>query len=97
MQIQPRCTAAVKNAGLLKTTGNVHAASVVAAEVLVEKLAKTLCVSEQKFGTSHPVAALSIDSLTAVEIRHWFASELKSDVPEFVVLGNDSIGELGRS
>ena len=87
----------MNNAGLLKTTGNVHAASVVAAEVLVEKVAKTLYVSEEKFGTSHSVAALSIDSLTAVEIRQCFASELKSDVPEFVVLGNECIGELGRS
>ena len=97
MQIQPQGTAAVINAGLVKTTGNVHTPSVVAAEVLVEKVATSLCVLEENFGTSHPVAALSIESLTAVEIRHWFAIELKSDVPESVVLGNECIGELGKS
>lgn len=75
--MQPQGTAAVKYAGLLKRVGSADAASVIAAEVLVEKVATTLCVSEEDFGTSQPKTTLSIDYLTTVEIQHRFASELK--------------------
>ena len=77
VQMQPQGTAAVKYAGLLERVGSADAAGVIAAEVLVEKVATTLCVSEEDFGTSQPMTALSIDYLTAVEIRQRFASELK--------------------
>ena len=81
--MQPQGTAAVTYAGLLKRVGSADAASVVAAEVLGEKVATTLCVSEEDFGTSQPMTALSIDYLIAVEIRHRFASELKVMSPDF--------------
>ena len=68
--MQHHGTAAVKNAGLLKTAGSVDASSVVAAGMMLEKVATTLCVSEENFGTSHPMTALSIDSLTAGESWH---------------------------
>ena len=94
-QTQPQGTAA-NYASLLRTAGSLDAASAVATEALVKKLAKTLFVSEEDVDTSRPMSALGIDSLVAIEIRHWFASELKSDVPVFVILGNECIGEVGR-
>ena len=81
---------------LLSTAGTLDAASAVATEALVKKLAKTLFVAEEDVDTGRPMSALGIDSLVAIEIRHWFASELKSDVPVFFILGNQSIGEVGR-
>lgn len=83
-------------ANLLRSAGSIDAATAVATEALVKKLAKTLFVAEEDVDTSRPMSALGIDSLVAIEIRHWFASELKSDVPVFVILGNECIGEVGR-
>lgn len=95
-QTQPQNPTAANYANLLRTAGSLDAASAVATEALVKKLAKTLFVSEEDVDTSRPMSALGIDSLVAIEIRHWFASELKSDVPVFVILGNECIGEVGR-
>ena len=78
------------------TAGNLEAAGAVATEALVKKLAKTLFVAEEDVDTSRPMSALGIDSLVAIEIRHWFTSELKSDVPVLVILGNESIRQVGR-
>ena len=87
---------ATNYANLLKTAGSLDAASAVATEALVKKLAKTLFIAEEDVDASRPMSALGIDSLVAIEIRHWFASELKSDVPVFVILGNESLGQVGR-
>lgn len=95
-QTQPQNTTAANYANLLRTAGSLDAASAVATEALVKKLAKTLFLSEEDVDTSRPMSALGIDSLVAIEIRHWFAGELKSDVPVFVILGNECIAEVGR-
>ena len=81
---------------LLRTAGSLDAASAVATEAMVKKLAKTLFVAEEDVDTTRPMSAMGIDSLVAIEIRHWFASELKGDVPVLVILGNESIGQVGR-
>lgn len=96
IESQPPQGTAADYARLLGTAASFDAASVVAMEALVKKLAKTLFVAEEDVDTSRPMSALGIDSLVAIEIRHWFASELKSDVPVFVILGNESIGEVAR-
>lgn len=92
----PRPGAAADYANLLRAAGGPDAARAVATAALVAKLAKTLFVAEEDVDTGRPMSALGIDSLVAIEIRHWFASELRCDVPVFVILGNESIGEVGR-
>ena len=81
-------------AHLLRTADSLDVAGAVATEALVKKLAKTLFVAEEDVDASRPMSAMGIDSLVAIEIRHWFASELKSDVPVFVILGNESVREV---
>ena len=81
---------------LLRTAGSLESARAIATEALVKKLAKMLFLADDDVDTTRPMSALGIDSLVAIEIRHWFASELKSDVPVLVILGNESIGQVGR-
>ena len=96
MQTQPAQKTAANYANLLRTADCLDAATIVATEALVKKLAKTLFVAEEDVDTSRSMSALGIDSLVAIEIRHWVTSELKSDVPVFVILGNGSIEDVGR-
>ena len=96
IQARPAKSTDADYATMLSTAGNLEAAGTVATEALVKKLAKTLFVAEEDVDTSRPMSALGIDSLVAIEIRHWFASELKSDVPVLVILGNESISQVGR-
>ena len=96
LQAQRRKSIDADYATMLSTADDLEAAGAVATEALVKKLAKTLFVAEEDVDTSRPMSALGIDSLVANEIRHWFASELKCDVPVFVILGNESVGEVGR-
>ena len=81
---------------MLDTAGNLKDAGAITTEALIRKLAKTLFVTEKDVDTGRPMSALGINSLVAIKIRHWFASELKSDVPVFVILDNKSIGQVGR-
>lgn len=83
-------------ADLLKTAGSLESACAIATEALVKKLARMLFLADDDVDTTRPMSALGIDSLVAIEIRHWFASELKCDVPVLVILGNESIGQVGR-
>ena len=96
VQTQSAQGSATNYANLLRTAGTLDAASAVATEALVKKLAKVLFRAEEDVDTSRSMSTLGIDSLIAIEIRHWVASELKSDVPVFVILGNESVGQVGR-
>lgn len=81
---------------LLKNAPDLPTAANVVVQALVQKLAKTLFVREDDVDTSRPMSALGIDSLVAIELRHWFAGELKTDVPVLVILGNESVVDVGR-
>ena len=96
VQARPPDSTVADYATMLSTAGSLEDAGAVATEALVKKLAKTLFVAEEDVDTGRPMSVLGIDSLVAIEIRHWFASELKCDVPIFVILGNESIGQVGR-
>ena len=96
VQPEPAQNSATSYPHLLRTAGSLDTAGAVATEALVKKLAKTLFAAEEDVDTSRPMSALGIDSLVAIEFRHWLASELKSDVPVLVILGNESISQVGR-
>ena len=96
VQTQPHGAGAADYANLLSTASSFEAACTVATEALVKKLSKMLFVAEEDVDTSRPMSVLGIDSLIAIEIRHWLASELKSDVPVLVILGNESISQVSE-
>ena len=96
VQMQPPKGSAADYANLLRTAGSFEDACTVAIEALVKKLSKMLFVAEEDVDTSRPMSALGIDSLVAIEIRHWFSSELKSDVPVLVILGNESVSQVSK-
>ena len=81
---------------LLKDAPDTASAASIVVQALVQKLAKTLFVQEDDVDTSRPMGALGIDSLVAIELRHWFAGELKTDVPVLVILGNESVMDVGK-
>ena len=91
VQAQPPKHTIANYASMLNTAGNLEDAGAVATEALVKKLAKILFLAEEGIDTSRSMSTLGIDSLIAIEIRHWFANELN-----FVILGNESIGQVGR-
>ena len=96
VQMQPHKGSATDYANLLSTAGSFEAACTVAVEALVKKLSKILFVAEEDVDTSRPMSALGVDSLVAIEIRQWLASELKSDVPVLVILGNESVIQVSK-
>ncbi|KAK6433094.1 hypothetical protein LTR95_010732 [Oleoguttula sp. CCFEE 5521] len=58
---------------------------------LKRKLAATLSLSADDLQTSAPMHSYGVDSLVAVEIRNWFAKELKADIAIFDILGGSTI------
>lgn len=77
-------------------TGATSAAE--AAEVVVDgltrKLSKALSIPPGDIDTSKPLHSYGVDSLLAVELRSWFAKELKSDVAIFEIMGGSSFAAV---
>ncbi|CAG8960790.1 hypothetical protein HYFRA_00002327, partial [Hymenoscyphus fraxineus] len=65
-------------------------------EAVAEKLAKTLAIDKGDIDTRKPMHIYGVDSLAAVEVRSWMKRCLGCEVAVFEILGNASIGELGR-
>lgn len=70
------------------------AASIVTGE-LVQKISKSLAIPISDVDPQRPLHYYGVDSLVAVELRNWFAKELRADVPVFNILGNASSEALG--
>ncbi|KAI9695597.1 MAG: Type I Iterative PKS [Bogoriella megaspora] len=70
-------------------------AGAIVAAALAKRLSRALSIPEEDVNLSEPVHTFGVDSLVAVELRFWFASEIKADVSVFNILGNNSIAKLG--
>ncbi|KAI0180358.1 hypothetical protein GGR52DRAFT_587920 [Hypoxylon sp. FL1284] len=81
---------------LLRGAGGTEAAGALVAGALARKLARALSVPEEDIDVAHPAHSYGVDSLVAVELRFWFASEIRADVSVFSILANDPILALGR-
>ena len=71
-------------------SGSLAEGAAVILRVLSAKLALSLPASAQDIDSSKPILQYGVDSLTAVELRNWFAKELKTDVAIFDILGGSS-------
>ncbi|KAI0844177.1 hypothetical protein F5Y00DRAFT_274402 [Daldinia vernicosa] len=80
----------------LRAAKSLEEASVVVTELLSKRLARSLAVPVEDIDVNRPPHAFGVDSLVAVELLHWFATELRSDIPVVQILGNLTIAQLGR-
>ncbi|KAL4797779.1 hypothetical protein BDV19DRAFT_386815 [Aspergillus venezuelensis] len=63
--------------------------------LLVAKLASLLSSPADKFDVRKPLHAYGVDSLVAVEIRNWFAKQVKVDIAVFDLLGGATMRGWG--
>lgn len=64
------------------------------AQGLARKLGAALGMPSSDVDTTKPLHQYGVDSLLAVEIRNWFAKEIKADVAIFDIMGQGSIGRV---
>jgi KR domain/Phosphopantetheine attachment site len=69
----------------------------VVVEGLTQKLSKALSMPPENVDTSKPLHSYGVDSLLAVELRGWFAKELKSDVAIFEIMGGASFAAVAAT
>ena len=61
-------------------------------EVLIKRLARIMATSAENFRRVH---SYGMDSLIAVDVRNWFATEMKADVAIFDIMGSTSLETMG--
>jgi acyl transferase domain-containing protein/NADPH:quinone reductase-like Zn-dependent oxidoreductase/NADP-dependent 3-hydroxy acid dehydrogenase YdfG len=81
---------------LLRNAENIEEAGSIVASALAKRLSQALSVPLEDVETMRPAHSYGVDSLVAVELRFWFANEMKADISVFNILSNDSIEVLGR-
>ena len=74
--------------------GSAAEAGEVVVEGLTHKLSKALSIPPGDIDTSKPLHSYGVDSLLAVELRSWFAKELKADVAIFEIMGGASFAAV---
>jgi hypothetical protein len=79
----------------LKSTKSVNEAGDIVVEALVGKLSKALAIPTKDIDITKPLHAYGVDSLLAVELRNWFAKEVRADVAVFDIMGGSSIVSVG--
>ncbi|PWY91350.1 polyketide synthase [Aspergillus sclerotioniger CBS 115572] len=59
-----------------------------------EKLSVMMSMPVDEIDTDKPIHQYGVDSLAAVELRNWFARELRADLAMFDILGSASIASV---
>jgi acyl carrier protein len=88
--------AAAELRALLQVATTREEADDVACQGLVGMISRTLGVPVTDIDTSKPAFTYGVDSLGAVEVRHWLGKEMGADVPTVRILSAESIRELAR-
>ncbi|KAL8719989.1 MAG: hypothetical protein Q9225_003081 [Loekoesia sp. 1 TL-2023] len=83
-----------KYAHLLRSAPTQTVAQEVVTAALRRKVAQNLNMKEEDIDTEKPIHAYGIDSLVALEVRYWFAKEIKAEVTTWEVMQAASLGEL---
>lgn len=66
------------------------------ATALAERVAKTVSITDE-MDINKPMHTYGVDSLTAVDLRNWFAKTTGVDVAVFEILGDVSCAKIGLS
>jgi acyl carrier protein len=74
-------------------------AAAIAAEAIIEKLAKSLVGMQDKtdIDWNRQLQIYGVDSLLAVELRNWLVKEFKADITVFEIQGSATLGTLSVS
>lgn len=80
----------------LASATTADAATPLITALLVSKLSSLLNSPTEEFDTKKPLHSYGVDSLVAVEIKNWFAKQLKADVAVFDLLGGATLEGVGR-
>lgn len=73
-----------------------HEVAAVITRLLARRLARSLAVPVDDIDVSRPTHAFGVDSLVAVELRYWFLSEIRVELPVVQIMSNVTIAELGQ-
>ncbi|MCJ1379111.1 hypothetical protein MMC17_002211 [Xylographa soralifera] len=87
--------ATVKLEALLASAESLTDAGEIVCDALATRLSTALAIPKSDIDTSKAVHSFGVDSLMAVELRNWFAREVKANVAIFEVLNNGSMSALG--
>lgn len=82
---------------LLRAAKDVEEAGNIVVTALAERLSRALSVPLEDIELTRPVHSYGVDSLVAVELRFWFAREMKVDISVFEILANQDMESLGRT
>ncbi|KAI1140606.1 hypothetical protein F5Y05DRAFT_410453 [Hypoxylon sp. FL0543] len=81
---------------LLRGAKGLEEAGSIVVSALAQRLSRALSVPQEDIDINKPVHSYGVDSLVAVELRFWFANEMKADISVFNILANDNIKALGQ-
>ncbi|MCJ1389265.1 hypothetical protein MMC18_002121 [Xylographa bjoerkii] len=87
-------TATVKLEALLASAESLGGAGEIICNALATRLSTALAIPRNDVDTRKAVHSFGVDSLMAVELRNWFAREVKANVAIFEVLSNGSMAAL---
>ena len=79
---------------MLDTVDSMEEGGRLIALALAERVAKTVSLTEE-MDLNRPMATYGVDSLTAVDLRNWFAKTTGVDVAVFEILGDASCAKIG--
>lgn len=78
----------------LKFAESQKAAAEVICDALVKRLSRTMRIPEPDIDVGKPIHAYGVDSLVAMEIRNYLASECGSEISVLEIMGNKSLEAL---
>lgn len=78
----------------LKFAESVDAAAGVICDALVKRLSRTMRIPEPDIDIGKPIHVYGVDSLVAMEIRNYLASECGSEISVLEIMGNKSMEAL---
>lgn len=78
----------------LKFAESQKAAAEIICDALVKRLSRTMRIPEPDIDVGKPIHAYGVDSLVAMEIRNYLASECGSEISVLEIMGNKSLEAL---
>lgn len=79
----------------LDNTSSTEEGGYLVTKALIKRVTKTVSITEERLDLNTPMNVYGVDSLTAVDLRNWFAKTLGIDVAVFEILGDISFTEIG--
>lgn len=80
----------------LRNAASDEVAAMLVTDWFKTKIAQIVGIQEVDVDPEKPVHTHGIDSLVAIDLKNWFAREIKAEVPVFVLLGNKPLVDVAR-